>query len=318
MQTLVFGSNSLLNGIRRSLKARELRDKGDNQTERIYQPDNLEYESIPIEACFEYVTLLNLRNWLKVDERYLSEQVYVHTKLMIVDDRYALLGSANINDRSLLGERDSEIAVLVADGQTSRADINGTGSQQMVRGFAHDLRKQIWSKLFGIMGKVRPASHLAQAIEQPGSADSWRTIQKQAQANAALYEAAFLWVPRNTAKDSQNNEHAASILPTWDNDALAPSKAAWGEKGNLLSPLPFQPQFWDAPRHTPGAKNLEQVKGFFTALPIQWSKGEYNRFQYPTTLVTEVTQPQVMPPGSEETRVASDEDGKRHSEEELG
>lgn len=36
-------------------------------------------------------------------------QVYVHSKIMIVDDRYALIGSANINDRSLLGSRDSEV-----------------------------------------------------------------------------------------------------------------------------------------------------------------------------------------------------------------
>lgn len=37
--------------------------------------------------------------------------IYVHSKLMIVDDSFVLIGSANINDRSLLGDRDSEIAV---------------------------------------------------------------------------------------------------------------------------------------------------------------------------------------------------------------
>jgi len=30
---------------------------------------------------------------------------------MIVDDKYVIIGSANINDRSLKGNRDSEIAV---------------------------------------------------------------------------------------------------------------------------------------------------------------------------------------------------------------
>jgi phospholipase D1/2 len=34
---------------------------------------------------------------------------------MIVDDRYVLCGSANINDRSLKGTRDSELAVLIED-----------------------------------------------------------------------------------------------------------------------------------------------------------------------------------------------------------
>ena len=32
---------------------------------------------------------------------------------MIVDDKRCIIGSANINDRSLLGERDSELAIVV-------------------------------------------------------------------------------------------------------------------------------------------------------------------------------------------------------------
>ena len=42
-----------------------------------------------------------------------TEQLYIHSKLMIVDDQKVILGSANINDRSLLGDRDSEIAIVV-------------------------------------------------------------------------------------------------------------------------------------------------------------------------------------------------------------
>jgi hypothetical protein len=38
-------------------------------------------------------------------------QIYVHSKLMIIDDRTTLIGSANINDRSLLGSRDSEVCI---------------------------------------------------------------------------------------------------------------------------------------------------------------------------------------------------------------
>ncbi|KAM1359554.1 phospholipase D alpha 4-like [Malus sylvestris] len=37
--------------------------------------------------------------------------VYVHSKLMIVDDAYLILGSANINQRSMDGHRDTEIAI---------------------------------------------------------------------------------------------------------------------------------------------------------------------------------------------------------------
>jgi phospholipase D1/2 len=42
-----------------------------------------------------------------------SELIYVHSKLLIADDRLVICGSANINDRSLLGSRDSEIAVVI-------------------------------------------------------------------------------------------------------------------------------------------------------------------------------------------------------------
>ncbi len=42
--------------------------------------------------------------------KYVTEQIYVHSKLIVVDDKMAIIGSANINDRSLLGNRDSELA----------------------------------------------------------------------------------------------------------------------------------------------------------------------------------------------------------------
>ncbi len=34
---------------------------------------------------------------------------------MVVDDRKLIIGSANINDRSMLGYRDSELAVIAED-----------------------------------------------------------------------------------------------------------------------------------------------------------------------------------------------------------
>lgn len=37
--------------------------------------------------------------------------IYVHSKGMIVDDEYVIIGSANINQRSLEGTRDTEIAM---------------------------------------------------------------------------------------------------------------------------------------------------------------------------------------------------------------
>ena len=60
--------------------------------------------------------------------------------------------------------------------------------------------------------------------------------------------------------------------------------------------MPFEKRFWDAPRHIASAAGaLEQVKGFITALPVMWIKGENNRFEYPTALVADNDVPAIGP-----------------------
>ncbi len=275
MQTLANGSHSLLNGIRRALKARELRDKKKPYDRVITDPNNREYEDIPVEACDQYVTLLNLRNWAKFGDRYVTEQIYVHSKMMVVDDRFALLGSANINDRSLLGMRDSEIAVLVIDAETSLCDI-GTGAKKPVRTFARELRTGVWKKLFGITGNVRPASHLQGAIDKPANPGSWQAIQAQARSNTVALEESFSFIPRNwNGIDTDNNPLPASILPTW-------------RSKKLTSPLPWQNIFWMSQTHNAsGSSALASIRGFISTLPIHWTETENNNFKFPTSLVAD-------------------------------
>lgn len=67
--------------------------------------------SIPHE---KYLKILSLRNHCLLDKAIpVTEILYIHSKLMIVDDHKVILGSANINDRSLLGDRDSEIGIII-------------------------------------------------------------------------------------------------------------------------------------------------------------------------------------------------------------
>lgn len=276
MQSIANGSHSLMNGIRRALRAKELKDEKQPYETVLNDSDNMEYEKIPVEACERYVTLLNLRNWEKIGQNYVTEQIYIHSKLMVVDDRFALLGSANVNDRSLLGERDSEIALLVIDTDTSQCDV-GTGSKKPVRTFARDLRIGVWKKTFGITGNIRPASHLKQAIEQPANPASWQAIQKQAKANAEAYEKAFPFVPRNWsgAFDKNDDPIPCSVLPTW----IA---------GVLSAPMPSQPVFWDKPQFKQdGVAGLEGIKGFITALPIHWAEKENLDFKLPTSILVQ-------------------------------
>ncbi|KAG2698251.1 hypothetical protein I3760_07G142200 [Carya illinoinensis] len=48
---------------------------------------------------------------VSTSQKFQRFMVYVHAKGMIVDDEYVILGSANINQRSLAGSRDTEIAM---------------------------------------------------------------------------------------------------------------------------------------------------------------------------------------------------------------
>ena len=61
----------------------------------------------------EYITFQALRNYGFLGKKLCTEQIYVHAKFLAVDDRIAVIGSANINDRSMFGCRDSEIAGIV-------------------------------------------------------------------------------------------------------------------------------------------------------------------------------------------------------------
>jgi phospholipase D1/2 len=201
---------------------------------------------------------------------------------MIVDDLFALLGSANINDRSMLGSRDSEIAVLISDSAKEKHDISGNGDVRITRNFARELRKGVWSKIFGLTGKVRSAEELRGAVDQPANPENWKKIQQVADANRLIYEAAFDFIPRNTAVAGDPIESGgySSIWPTWD-----------AKENMQKSPMPFDPEFWEKPRHTASANALNNVTGFISALPIYWTKNENNNLGFATSLVAENTAP---------------------------
>ena len=74
--------------------------------------------------------------------KLVQEIIYVHSKLMIVDDKYVICGSANINDRSLLGKRDSEIAAVIKDEDMIDSFLDDKPVK--VGRYAYSLRKKIF------------------------------------------------------------------------------------------------------------------------------------------------------------------------------
>lgn len=73
----------------------------------------------------QYITVLGLRTWAVLDDAIMTEQVYVHSKLVLVDDVCVVVGSPNLNDRSLLGIRDSEVATVMRDQSFVDSRMNG-------------------------------------------------------------------------------------------------------------------------------------------------------------------------------------------------
>lgn len=62
----------------------------------------------------DYISFYSLANHALMQDRIVSEQIYVHSKLLI-SDSLVIIGSANLNMRSLVGHRDSEIAAVIED-----------------------------------------------------------------------------------------------------------------------------------------------------------------------------------------------------------
>jgi phospholipase D1/2 len=97
----------------------------------------------------DYIQFFSLRQWGKLGNGSLvTEQLYIHAKCIIVDDRIVLMGSANINERSLLGDRDSEVAAIVRD--TDMLWSTMAGEPYLVGRFAHTLRLRLMREHLGL------------------------------------------------------------------------------------------------------------------------------------------------------------------------
>ncbi|KAF2723750.1 phospholipase D/nuclease [Polychaeton citri CBS 116435] len=82
-------------------------------------------------------------------DAFVSEELYIHSKLLIADDRIVICGSANLNDRSQLGDHDSEIAICIQDPQ--EIDSYMAGQPWKASKFAASLRRQLFRKHLGLV-----------------------------------------------------------------------------------------------------------------------------------------------------------------------
>ena len=80
---------------------------------------------------------------------WIQEELYVHGKLVIVDDSVVICGSSNINDRSQLGYHDSELSIVMEDTRRLKSTMDG---QPFEAGWhAATLRRYIWREHLGLL-----------------------------------------------------------------------------------------------------------------------------------------------------------------------
>ncbi|KAK7294978.1 hypothetical protein RJT34_17879 [Clitoria ternatea] len=99
--------------------------------------------------------------------------IYVHSKGMIVDDEYVILGSANINQRSMEGTRDSEIAIGGYQPHHTWARKNTYPHGQI-----HGYRMSLWAEHIGT---------IEDCFLEPESLECVRRVRAMSEMNWKLF-----------------------------------------------------------------------------------------------------------------------------------
>ena len=149
-------------------------------------------------------------------ENWVQEELYIHAKLLIADDRVVICGSSNLNDRSQMGNHDSELSIVMED--TRLVDSTMDGKPFQAGWHATTLRRYLWREHLGLLppqdidasGDVnaQPPGEDApndpkdqdesyQFVEDPLGDELWDTWTGQATANTEVFRHLFHAEPDN-------------------------------------------------------------------------------------------------------------------------
>ncbi|GMH29311.1 hypothetical protein Nepgr_031154 [Nepenthes gracilis] len=202
-----------------------------------------------------------------------SSQIYVHSKIMIVDDYVTLIGSANINDRSLLGSRDSEIGVLIEDKEVV---VSHMGGKPWKAGkFSISLRLSLWSEHLGLRDGEIP--QIYDPVVDATYKDIWMATAKT---NTMIYQDVFACIPNDLI-------HSRA--------SLRQNVAQWKERlGHTTIDLGVAPQKLESYQNgdiedTDPMDRLKSVKGHLVSFPLDFMSHEedlrpvFNESEYYTS-----------------------------------
>ncbi|XP_061706490.1 phospholipase D2 [Cydia pomonella] len=187
----------------------------------------------------QYITFHGLRTHSTLEGEPVTELIYVHSKLLIADDKTIICGSANINDRSMIGTRDSEIAVLLQDESFTEGTMNG---QTFPCGrVAGALRKRLFREHLGLMEE--DLDRLQLRLDDPCCEQFYRHVwQSFSKRNTDVYEEVFHCLPTDAVhsfaelkKYQEENKHSL-----WHSDPALANRKIDLIQGNLVDmPLNF-------------------------------------------------------------------------------
>ncbi|XP_057670646.1 phospholipase D2 [Diorhabda carinulata] len=191
-----------------------------------------------IEDPSDYITFYGLRTHSTLNSEPITELIYVHSKLMIVDDKKVICGSANINDRSLIGKRDSEVAVLIEDETFEDGIMNG--SSFPCGKFAGSLRKHLFKEHLGLLDEENEVFEDVD-VRDPVSESFYREVwYKTADLNTEFYDKIFHVIPTNTVETFGDLKRNHEEKPLWVDEFSRAEKMLDSIQGHLvLLPLNF-------------------------------------------------------------------------------
>ncbi|XP_030431900.1 phospholipase D1 isoform X1 [Gopherus evgoodei] len=135
-----------------------------------------------------YISFCGLRTYAELDGNLVTELIYVHSKLLIADDNTVIIGSANINDRSMLGKRDSEMAIIVQDTETVPSVMDG--KDYKAGRFAQSLRLRCFRVVLGC------STDLSADLQDPVSDRFFKEVWVATAArNATIFDKVFRCLP---------------------------------------------------------------------------------------------------------------------------
>uniref|UniRef100_A0A3B3XC42 Phospholipase n=2 Tax=Poecilia mexicana TaxID=48701 RepID=A0A3B3XC42_9TELE len=141
-----------------------------------------------------YISFTGLRTHADLEGTLVTELIYVHSKMLIADDNTVIIGSANINDRSMLGKRDSEVAVIVEDSETVDAVMDG--QPYRAGKFALQLRLECFRMILG--ANTDPSIDVSDPISELFYKETWMATCAR---NASIYQKVFRCLPSSDVRN---------------------------------------------------------------------------------------------------------------------